>query len=471
MLIEKRTFELDQGTGEISHGNLAVNKWGKLFSVYNPGQILLFVPVYYVSGFLVSDPAAAYYTAAFLASFFGYLIFGLIILTFNEFGKKLQIPQARRWVITFLFSFTSYCFAHAQDSYEHIYEALFLLLTLYLISNRFPSTKHLLLAATLFGLSILFRTSAMIALPSLLWLIRSWQRKLLFLAVLIPFIILLLYYNYIRFGDSLETGYAIAWSHAFGTSSQKSFSLMHLPKNLAGLLFSFGKGLLFFSPSLLLIGWSLKRFRTAQYHLFVCITIITVSYLIFYAANFAWHGSAWNWGPRYIVPAVPLLYLSLFYIPYNKKRLVMVIGTISLLVQILAVSTFYKRQLVKTLVKEGDVFWSDRYFFSPSYSPIKGQSISFVEVTSSMLSGGRKELFLPAGPWRNEGRPASQKMMLNQSIDLNVYNFWWVRAFYIYKDILPKVMIGIFMTLILLILTLQGKALWEKLKIPTTAVL
>src|SRR6516165_3401772 len=43
-LMNSGTFAVPDGVGNPSHGNLAVAPDGTRYSVYNPGQILLFVP-------------------------------------------------------------------------------------------------------------------------------------------------------------------------------------------------------------------------------------------------------------------------------------------------------------------------------------------------------------------------------------------------------------------------------------------
>ena len=431
VLVETGSLEIPQGFGDVTHGNIALTKSGKQYSVYNPGQVLLFVPFYWLAQYIPTQ-WHPYYVAAFLCSFLGYLTFGSIVLVFWEIGKKLGVPERSRVVATLLFAATSFCFAHAQDSYEHIYEALFVLLA---VCQLLPTTKRyepVVWAALAIGCGLLFRTSAVIVLPGILALMPTWRQRGLFLLSLLPFAGILLAYNYLRFDDPFQNGYASAWALAFHQTAASSFKLSTLPKHLLGLLFSSAKGLIFFSPSVMLAGIGYRSFWRYQPRLAIGVVLIAGAYLGFYAANFAWHGSAWNWGPRYIVPAVPLLYLTLFYLPAMRHRSVIaVVASLSLVVQVLAVSTFHKRTLVKTFLKEGDIFWSDAYFFNPRYSPLVGQVTSLYEVTRSMVAGSPKELFLPEGPWRNEARPVSSQVMLDSSIDFTVYNFWWVRLLYL----------------------------------------
>ncbi|WP_139921392.1 hypothetical protein [Hymenobacter sp. DG01] len=440
LLVESGALEIPHGYGDVTHGNIAVTAAGKQYSVYNPGQVLLFAPFYWLAQ-SISSPWHPYYVAAFLCSFLGYVAFGCTVLVFWDIGKKLRVSEWNRIVATLLFAGTSYCFAHAQDSYEHIYEALCVLLAVRLLLPATPRYQPVVQAALVIGCGLLFRTSLAIVLPGLLLLVPTWRQRLLFVVALLPFGAALLGYNYLRFGDPLQNGYASAWALAFHQTAQSSFKLSTLPLHLAGLLFSSAKGIFLFSPSLILVFLSCRAFWQHQRRLCLCILLITGAYLGLYATNFAWHGSAWNWGPRYIVAAVPLLYLALFYLPHQRYRQwIWTVGAASLLVQLLAITTFHKRTLVKTFLAEGDIFWTDAYFFHPRYSPIKGQVISLYEVTSSTLDFSHKELFLPEGAWRNEARPVSSQVMLQNSIDFTAYNFWWVRLLYLKVPVIVKLL-------------------------------
>lgn len=428
LFVETGSIELERGIGDITHGNIAMSSSGERYSVYSPGQIMLFIPIYWVATIAVTSPMQRYPAADIMVSFLGYIVFGLTVLVFWKFGKSLSDSPRQRFITISVFAFTSYCFANAQDGYEQAYEALFLLLSLYFLNSKNTSLLYSLLAGLAFGLGMLFRPTILLALPGTMLIARTMKIRMGFWGGMVPFIIAIMAYNYIRFGNPIETGYSDAWLRAFGDITK--FSVINIPKHLLGLVFSFGKGLLIFSPTLVLIFWSVRKFKGKFTRLFWGILLITACYILFYASNFAWHGSAWSWGPRYITPIVPLLYLILYRFNWIRKKWSVSLVVISLCVQLLAVSTFYKRDLIYTLTQNGDIFWTDDYFFLPKYSPIVGQTKSLWLVTESMITGMPKHAFQALGPWRNDERPATLEQMLSSSIDLNVYNFWWVRVQY-----------------------------------------
>lgn len=107
----------------------------------------------------------------------------------------------------------------------------------------------------------------------------------------------LLYFNFIRYGSLGETGYTQEilfrepWVGAYG------------------LLFSPGRGLFIYAPITLLfflgIHSAWQRLPRAYFGLIV---VLCLSFWLFYGSWFAW-GGTWGWGPRFLLPILPLLML------------------------------------------------------------------------------------------------------------------------------------------------------------------
>ncbi len=107
----------------------------------------------------------------------------------------------------------------------------------------------------------------------------------------------LLYFNYVRFGSIWETGYSRELS--FGRPWVGSF----------GLLFSPGRGLFIYAPFMLLLFFGLRpAWRRLPRPYFWLIAAICLFYWLFYGSWFAW-GGTWGWGPRFLLPILPLLML------------------------------------------------------------------------------------------------------------------------------------------------------------------
>jgi hypothetical protein len=107
----------------------------------------------------------------------------------------------------------------------------------------------------------------------------------------------LLWFNLIRYGSLSETGYTrellfqAPWVGSYG------------------LLFSPGRGLFLSSPLLLLLFWGLRpAWRRLPRSYFWLLAALCLFYWLFYGSWFAW-GGTWGWGPRFLLPILPLLML------------------------------------------------------------------------------------------------------------------------------------------------------------------
>jgi hypothetical protein len=107
----------------------------------------------------------------------------------------------------------------------------------------------------------------------------------------------LLYFNFARFGSWGETGYTQEilfrepWVGAWG------------------LLFSPGRGLFIYAPITLLVFLGIRpAWRRLPRLYFWLIAALCLSYWLFYGSWFAW-GGTWGWGPRFLLPILPLLML------------------------------------------------------------------------------------------------------------------------------------------------------------------
>jgi len=124
----------------------------------------------------------------------------------------------------------------------------------------------------------------------------AWYRASLFSTGSIPVIGVVLLYNQARFGSGLETGYGsevLRWTTP-------------LAEGLAGLLVSPGRGLLFYFPLLILTLVASRRFAASFRIELLFIWGCLIALLGVYARWYMWEGG-WCWGPRFLVPVMPLL--------------------------------------------------------------------------------------------------------------------------------------------------------------------
>ncbi len=107
-----------------------------------------------------------------------------------------------------------------------------------------------------------------------------------------------LYYNMARFGSMLETGYDL--SERFSSS---------VPIGLSGMLVSPGKSLFVYAPLLLLVLPGFVVLYRKRRVLFLVLTVIVLYQLLVYSGWYLWGGGYGSWGPRHVVPVLPVLFV------------------------------------------------------------------------------------------------------------------------------------------------------------------
>lgn len=436
--VEQGTFNVPDGVGNSKHGNIFPGKNNNIYSVYNPGQTALYIPIYALARSLsFISTIHPHYIAEFIASFIGPTIhFSTAVILFLLL-QQIGTRKRKAFIISGLFAFGTFSLPHSTDGYGHPFETIFILLSFLFIinaSHEADSSKskiYLIIAGSFIGIGLLFRITTLLAIPGILILLASRRTSAYLLLGIIPGIIFVAWYNWIKTGSPFDTGYLLAWQIANpNLAIQTGFNIYDIPANATSLWISPGKGMLLFSPLLLLslIAW--PSFMRKNPRLSASIATVSLTYTFFYAANFAWHGSPWCWGPRYLVPIVPLLIIVLceLNIRSNKKRLlVFSILIISILTQMLAISVDYRRYLITIYENTPSAFESNDILYEPRLSPLLGQTRAFQEVLAKIESKNPLYLYISPGPWTSEERPASNKMMLDSSLDYNSLNFWWVR--------------------------------------------
>ena len=180
---------------------------------------------------------------------------------------------------------------------------------------------------------------------------RAALKRLALGAVLggLPWLLMLLAYNHARWGSPFDTGYG------------ETLGLMResIPTGLLGLLLSPGKGLLWFSPVILLSVIGLLRGWRDHRALVVVVLAVVVPPLLFYARFLSWSGD-YCWGPRYLVYAIAPL--SILLAPWLeqlacrvRRWLVRVVVAASVVVQLLGASLFWDHWI--RLSREARLEW------------------------------------------------------------------------------------------------------------------
>lgn len=182
---------------------------------------------------------------------------------------------------------------------------------------------YCVLSASLFGFSVIASPISGLFIPayiicSIVYLRRNKKLLLSFLITLAVLMTLVGTLNIIRFGSFAEFGYG----SLYGT-----FSLNTEWQGLLGLLLSPGKGLIFYFPLVVLLPLAIKfSFRQNPSLSILTVYILVVLWLYFGTLLVNGESRSWSgaiaWGPRYLVPLLPLIALligGLLKYPRNFK--------------------------------------------------------------------------------------------------------------------------------------------------------
>lgn len=192
---------------------------------------------------------------------------------------------------------------------------------------------------------------------------------------------------------------------------------------LYGNLLSPGKSVLLYAPPLILALFGSLPFisRHKWWSLpFACIPLI---YLLIYSSVGDWYGGS-TWGPRYLVPAVPLLLVmaapilekALFDNGVRELRAAVVLGAVGIGMQLLAVANNFERYFsllrsqVLPQIPESGAFLAGRvgqaYYAHPANLPAEKESVLYLFATPFspifahiwMLAADTVDLFLITSP-------------------------------------------------------------------------
>lgn len=268
----------------------------------------------------------------------GYVFSAINVVLFYRILKIAGVTdEARHWTTLLYFCGTPYLsvtLVGISTYFAHVVVTTFLLFAIWETLGR----RRILLIGLYVGLAGAARLTALFALPFFVWIL--WLRResddnktffgvqlLALIAGLLAPLLLVLWYNYARFGNPVETGFGKAALYTDALYKARSiglFSAAHIPKNLFMMLLQgpqpvggdntavlrfpyiepsrWGMGLFFTSPALVYIFKAPRNDRLVQ----ACwlATIATIVPLItYYGIGYV------QFGYRYALDFMPFLIL------------------------------------------------------------------------------------------------------------------------------------------------------------------
>jgi hypothetical protein len=198
---------------------------------------------------------------------------------------------------------------------------------------------------------------------------RAIREILAFGLPLFVWAIIICSYNYVRFASPFTTGYL----------PEESFSAPWLT-GILGLLVSPGRGILLFCPVLVACLAAAPSFLRRHPLEAALVFLTSACYVLLYGKWFMWHGG-YAWGPRFLVPIIPLLCLTLApLIDSWRGRWRWVfrgLFGLSAAIQLLASSVHFSLHQ-EALLETGIPLFDLVTFFDPRYSQLWG-TLAFLE--------------------------------------------------------------------------------------------
>lgn len=313
---------------------------GRVYSSYGPGTPILSVPFVWAGSLGGEDHAHVrrHFFFSLVQPVMGALLAALMVLFYVRLG--LTVRRAVFWGL--VGAFAMLVWPVSLSSFDQTSHALFVVGSAYLAyqSGAHGSVWRAAAAGLLGGLLFCFQEPYVLMVPGLALTMfavarTGWRSRLVAFAVgstVGP--ALWAVFNFLRFGSPLQTG-------------RFSGSIPILGSPLVGfvsLLVSPGKGILFFSPPIVLAVLGMRWMVRERRWLAAGLLLTVVPHFLF-LCSLSFFGSDWCWGPRYLVPASALLCLAMPWhgLEGRWRRLVPVLILSGVVVQSMALSLDHQR--------------------------------------------------------------------------------------------------------------------------------
>ena len=355
-LIKQGNFSVPPGTGGIQGAD------GQFYSIRYPLLPVIAVPFVWL-GSLVGDMLnlPVRYTSATFALVLNILLTAATAMLI--YGLTLRLGGQRRgaFIAVIGYAFGTTAMVYAREFFAEPLLAFIITLALYLAFGK--SRWGHWMTGVLAALAIAAKPAGILLGPviALYFLVRrcSWDR---FLAPCIGTVIgvgLYLAYNYVRFGSITTSGQDTSQLGSDG------FLMRALGQWISP---GSGGGMFWYCPPTILamVGlWVLWQRRKLE---FVAVFGIVASFRLLHSG---WDFNGWNWGPRFLVPVIPTLMVSVGLL--GKRWHMPLVGLIVLgfLVNAPTLLTFYQRYFAEVsdqdigLLMQTVSLWSE-----PSQAPV-----------------------------------------------------------------------------------------------------
>lgn len=351
-IVTRGQLEIPYAAGYTSQGS-----GGRSYSKYGIGLPLYYLPVVVAGDALAHGPGVpAEQLIGFLLSFANIPFAILTLVVFDRLLRQFAAPRAFTVICLLGLGLGTLAWRYACYGFSEGMQMGLLILTVYALIRRTP--RAIFAGAIAFAWLFLVKQVYVAYLPVLLaYLITRpeelWSRirkTALFVAPFLLAVAFDLWLNYVRFGSAFESGYG---------SEAGQFYPLQIWRTIPLLLGSLDKGLLIYCPILVLgfFGWRAFA-RQHRAEAILCGALLAVN-LMAAAAWHSWEGG-WCWGPRFLVPAIPLWLLPAAFL-YEWRRSGKLRWTLAIAISISVVT-----QIPGVLVADREIHMIKQGFLTPA---------------------------------------------------------------------------------------------------------
>ncbi len=319
-IVEKNTFEItDYAKNHHLESSIAY-KDNKNYSKYPPGLSFMAIPFYLLGKFIginigLKGRILERYLF-FCCSLLNSLTAAYTTVLVYDICKLLKGSEKACLITAYSYALGTIALIYARTFFSHSLTTFLVVLSVYLLilatKEQENEKRSIFISGLAIGLSFVVRYSSFLIIPLLLIFLIFHNRINKIWLFLVPVIFLfglVLWYNYVCFGNPFATGYDYS---EYGAESSYFTTPTYI--GLFGLLLGLEKGLFIYCPILFfsIFGFYLllKNNKEDKSVVVLFISIFAVITL-FYAHWWFWSGG-WCWGPRLIHSTVPFLMIPLF---------------------------------------------------------------------------------------------------------------------------------------------------------------
>ena len=401
---------------------------GPQYSKYGLGMSVLAMP-FYLFGKLLSFLLGIEVSLStqFAVSMINAIFTALsCLMVFRIATERFEFTLRTGLFLALGFGLSTIAWYYSEDFMSEPATTFFLLSAVYWVTGKDRATRDLLWAGTFLALAVFCRLAVLVVIPGFIlyqWMVwaESAEKdiKQLVMDLLRPAIpvvavlMLIMIYNYLRFGGPLETGYEkISGRFLLG---------------FFGILFSPGKSLFLFNPLTLFGCLAFMFFLREQRKTALLFGWLVVSHLVLFSFWHSWQGGM-SWGPRLMLVVLPYLILPIGFLLREHKQAVKIPVLLALVVGILIQLPSVTVNVARYYYEMSRDFGSlghDQILFSPQYSQLLGQSKQVAVVFENLDDELQMAQMVSLAKKGERFLGADVSVVLENGLAVNAPNFWW----------------------------------------------